>query len=80
MQSIPLSGHYDGKQIVLDKPYTLEPNTRVIIAVLPKQKKLNEERDEWFTLSRNSLANVYDEPDYTLNMIKRVNPDYAQGR
>ena len=77
MHTITLSGHYDGKQILLDEPYPLEPNTRLIITVLPDPKKISEEREECFTLSLNGLAQAYadEEIEYSLDMIKRENPD-----
>ena len=80
MHTITLSGHYDGKQILLDEPYPLEPNTRLMITVLPDQKKISEEWEEWYTLSLNGLAQAYtdEEIEYSLDMIKRKNPDYDQ--
>jgi len=39
------------------------------------------ERDDWARLSLKGLEGVYggDEPEYSLGMIKRPNPDY-EGR
>ncbi len=33
MNSIILSAHFDGQQIVLDAPYLLEPNTPLTVTV-----------------------------------------------
>jgi hypothetical protein len=77
MEDVTLQAHFDGKQIILDEPYELEPITRLIVTVLP-EKKLSDEREAWLHFSRRRLENAYgkDEPEYTLDMIRRPNPDY----
>jgi addiction module RelB/DinJ family antitoxin len=39
------------------------------------------EYEGWMALSQESLANAYsdDEPDYSVHMIREVNPDYEGG-
>ena len=74
-----LFAHFDGKQILLDEPYELEPETRLIITVL-SENKVSDERVEWMHFSRQALEHAYseDEPEYTLNMIRRPNPGYER--
>ncbi len=76
---VTLRAHYDGEQIVLDEPFPLEPNTKLIITVLSKQKT-DDEREAWLLLSRQSLDNAYgeDEVEYSLDMIKVPNPEYER--
>ncbi|MDT5120855.1 MAG: hypothetical protein QOC96_337 [Acidobacteriota bacterium] len=79
METKTLRAHFDGEQILLDEPYKLEPNTKLIITVLPET--LEEERDDWARLSLESLERAYgdDEPEYSLDLIKEANPEY-EGR
>ena len=74
-----LRAHFDGNQILLDEPVELEPNTELLVTVLPKPT--GEEHDNWATLSLESLARAYgdDEPEYALDLIKEANPEY-EGR
>jgi len=82
MQAVTLSAHFDGKQILLDEPYTLAPNTKLIVTVLSEQSKVADEREAWLRLSRRGLEKTYgeDEVEYTSDMIKRPNPDYDKRR
>jgi hypothetical protein len=75
-RSIP--AHFDGEHILLDETIELEPNTMLIVTVLPKH---DSEREEWLYLSGKRLENAYepDEEDYSLDLIKEVNPLY-EGR
>ncbi|KRT66358.1 MAG: hypothetical protein XU11_C0009G0002 [Candidatus Dadabacteria bacterium CSP1-2] len=79
MKAVTLGAHYDGKQIVLDEPFPLEPNTKLIITVLSKQR-IDDERSAWLLLSRQGLENAYgeDEVEYSLDMIKAPNPEYER--
>ena len=79
MNTINLKAHFDGKKILLDEPFNLEPDTKLIVTVLPKHT--NEEREEWMHLSIESLERAYDknEPEYSTDLIKETNPDY-EGR
>ncbi len=75
MKVISLSAHFDGQSIQLDEPYKLEPNTKLIVTILPEQ---SAEYESWLCLSKEQLNNVYNEDDdYPLNAIKTINPDYA---
>ena len=77
MNTITLSAHFDGDKIVLDEPFDLEPNTRLIVTILPEEQS-DPEREDWANLAMESLERAYgdDEPEYTLGMIKEFNPEY----
>jgi hypothetical protein len=44
-----IPAHFDGERILLDEPVELEPNTKLIIQVLPKS---DPEREAWLGMSR----------------------------
>ena len=79
MPAVTLCAHFDGKQIVLDEPYELKRDTRLIITVL-SENKVSDEREAWLHFSRKGLENAYgeDEPEYTLDMIRRQHPYYKR--
>ena len=35
METITLHAHYDGSQIQLDEPYELQPDTKLLVTVIP---------------------------------------------
>lgn len=74
MQTTNIQAHFDGKQIVLDEPFELKPNVKLIVTILPE----DDEREDWAQLALQSLERAYgdDEPEYTLDRIKEWNPDY----
>jgi len=76
MENVSLRAHFDGKHILLDEPFELEPNAQLIITVVPKV--LGNEREDWARLSLAGLAGAYgdDEPEYSLELIKEANPEY----
>ena len=78
MQIITLQAHFDGKQILLDEPYELAPNTKLVVSVIEMQ---NEEREYWTHFSLANLERAFgdDEPEYSLDLIKEANPKY-EGR
>lgn len=78
MDAITLRAHFDGKQILLDEPFALEPNAKLIVTVLPGV--VDEEREDWSRLALNNLAQAYgpDEPDYSFGDIKHLNPEYER--
>ncbi len=77
MQMISLSAHFDGEQILLDEPFHMEPNSRLLITLLPYK---DEEREAWFHLSAQRLEQAYgsDEPDYEITEIQEVLPHDAR--
>ena len=79
MENVTLRAHFDGKHILLDEPFELDPDTELIVTILPKS--LHEERKAWAQLSLESLEQAYsdNEPEYSLDLIKESNPDY-EGR
>jgi hypothetical protein len=51
-----IAAHFDGKHILLDEPVELEPNTKLLVTVLPKDL----EREEWLDLLRKGLEAAYE--------------------
>ncbi len=78
MQIVTLQAHFDGKQILLDEPYELAPNTKLVVSVIEMQ---DEEREDWTRFSLANLERTFgeDEPEYSLDSIKKANPKY-EGR
>ena len=78
MQIITLQAHFDGKQILLDEPYDLKPNTKLVISVIQMP---DEERQDSTRFSLANLERAYgeNEPEYSLDLIKEANPKY-EGR
>ncbi len=79
MENITLHAHYDGSQILLDEPYELQPDTRLLITVIPSDAADNS---AWENFSRQGLAAAYSpaEPEYALSMVKEPkNPSYVRG-
>ena len=70
MRTVALRAHYDGEHIVLDEPFELPRHSSLIVTLLPDP---GNERAEWEALGLESLARAYgsDEPEYTLDDIKR---------
>ncbi len=76
MPSVTLRAHFNGTQVILDEPFTLEPNVKLLVTVLPVES--NGERDNWLRLSAERLEAAYsdDEPEYSLAHLKEANPEY----
>ena len=79
MATINLRAHFDGERILLDEPFELEPDTKLIVMVLPKE--VEAERDAWLRLSKKRLKEAYDddEVEYSSDLIKELNPEYERG-
>lgn len=77
MKTVSVTAHFDGERILLDEALELEPNTKLIVTVLPGQ---DSERALWQLLAERSLAGAYadDEEEYSLNDVKVVNPAYER--
>lgn len=75
MATVSLRAHFDGKQILLDEPFQLEPNARLVVTVL---SDVDDEREDWGRLALQNLERAYgpDEPGYPLELIKQANPEY----
>ena len=80
MPSRTVRAHFDGEHIRLDEPCLLEPDTPLLVIILPQQHEESEQAD-WCRLSQQTLANAYgtEEPEYSLDAIKEPNPEYARG-
>jgi hypothetical protein len=80
MAILTLPAHFDGEHILLDEPYALEPDTRLLVTVLPKPT-IDGEREDWLRFSAWGLATAYaeDEVEYSPDLIKETNPEYEGG-
>ena len=80
MPMITLPAHFDGKKICLDEQFDLLPNAKLIVTILSELETDNEHED-WLYLSEHRLIDAYgkNEPKYSSNFLKEVNPDY-EGR
>ncbi len=76
MPSLTLRAHFNGTQIVLDEPFSFEPNVKLLITILPPETDI--ERDDWLRLSAKGLESAFgdDEPEYSLADLKEINPKY----
>ena len=63
-----------------DKNHSLASLMEVVEALIEKYESEQEstERETWHSISMQTLARAYgdDEPEYTTDMLKWVNPDY----
>lgn len=75
MDSFSVPAHFDGERILLDEPVELEPNTRLIVTILPNR---DAEREAWLNLSGRGLETAYDEAEeeYSIDSIREANPEY----
>lgn len=75
-----IRAHFDGRQVQLDEPVALQPDTELLVTVLPREQEadFDTERREWNEFALTSFARLYeDEPDvYTSDMIKIPNPKF----
>ncbi len=71
MPAVTLKAHFNGKQIVLDEPFDLPPDSPLMVTVLPKED--SAEDAHLHSLAVDALARAYgdDEPDYCAADIKR---------
>ena len=78
MESTTHRAHFNGSQIVLDEPATLEPNAKLLVVVLPNGH--DAESEEWFNFSAQHFNAAFgdDEPEYSLDDLIEVNPDYER--
>ena len=77
MNPITLPAYFDGEQICLEKPFKLRRGTKLIVTILDKSE-VEQEHIDWLNLSKEGLKNAYDddEIEYSLDLVKRFNPDY----
>ena len=64
----------------MDEPFDLEPNAKLIVTILPGRES-DSEYAAWLHLSGQRLKDAYgeNEPEYSSELLKEVNPDY-EGR
>ena len=64
-----IRAHFDGEHILLDEPVELEPNTKLLVTVLPK----DVEREAWLDLSGKRLQGACDndEEGYSVDSVKK---------
>ena len=73
MPTVTLRAHFDGKQIVLDEPFEIPPNTRLAVTVLPATGGDDPDRAAWAAAGAANLARAYgnDEPEYSAADLKQ---------
>ena len=66
-----MNAHFNGKQIVLDEPFDLPPDSPLMVTVTSKEDSTEDAR--WHSLAAGGLARAYgeDEPDYSVADVKR---------
>ena len=71
LPSITLNAHFDGQSIVLDEPFELPSNARLLVTVV--SPLMDGDRTQWFDLAGSGLATAYgdDEPEYSLAHVRR---------
>jgi hypothetical protein len=69
-----IAAHFDGQHILLDEAVELEPNTKLLVTVLPK----DVDDGEWRNVCADGLQRAYtdDEEEYSLERVKEPNPEY----
>ncbi len=78
MEVVNLPAHFDGKHILLNEPYELEPNAKLVVSVIQMDVE-NDDEVTHFSLTNLERAFGDDEPEYSLGLIKKANPAY-EGR
>ena len=78
MKTVSIPAHFDGKHILLDEPVKMEPNTKLMVTILPQN---DAEREAWLLVSGKRLEGAYgqDEEEYAIDLVKEANPEY-EGR
>jgi hypothetical protein len=63
---------------LLAEPHQSLAEGQHVKVIVPGSDSLEAERDDWLRLSLQGLSLAYgdDEPEYTLDDLKEVNPDY----
>ena len=71
MPSITLNAHFDGQSIVLDEPFQLPSNARLLVTVV--SGSTDSDHAQWSALAGSGLALAYgdDEPEYRLTDVRR---------
>jgi hypothetical protein len=79
MSLVTIRAHYDGSSIQLDEPITLCPNSKLLVTVLEIESVDDSERSDWRRTSQVAMSRAYsdEEPEYGIEHLKWVNPNYA---
>jgi hypothetical protein len=77
MSPLTIPAHFDGERIQLDEPVELKPNARLVVTVLPADA--DDEAWNEFALRAFEAGYGDEEPEYTMEDLKWVNPEY-EGR
>ncbi len=66
----------DSRHLKLKKPIKIAPGSTVMITIESAEGVAEDQ--EWYMLSSQSLEEAYgkDEPDYPLDKVKELNPEY----
>lgn len=77
MKTVSVTAYFDGKQIQLDEPLDLKPNTKLMVTVLSDQES---DRETWQAIAIQGLERAYTEEDevYDLSDVKTSNPSYER--
>jgi hypothetical protein len=80
MATTSIPAHFDGKSIILDEQFELKPNTKLLVTILPERPEEDDEHLEWLNFSIQGLSRACDpdEPEYSLDKIKEINPEYER--
>ncbi len=65
----------DEKHLKLVRPIDVSAGSRVMVSVIPIDN-IAEENDDWLQLAVQGLAAAYDEAEYSVQLIKRSNPEF----
>jgi len=70
-----IRAHFDGKQILLDEPIELQPNTKLLVTVISDE---DYDRELWLAQSKKRLQAAYDnnEEEYSSDLIKEPNTEH----
>lgn len=76
MTSIP--AHFDGEHILLNAPFDLSRDSKIVVTIYDEDDAVELERREWQEFALYNFARFYDdEPDiYSDIEIKEPNPSY----
>lgn len=76
---VTLPAHFNGKIIVLDTPFNLKQDEKLLVTVLDSEN-FWDERKEWIASSILGLNKAYseEEPEYNPSLIKETNPEYKK--
>jgi hypothetical protein len=66
VEKVTLRAHFDGTQILLDEPFELEPDTELVVTVLPKSLDDEEDRSDQSVMARLRQIKISASPDFSI--------------